>query len=47
MKKHESQVCKLDQQKLKTIVLYDDRDEEIHMTQPLGFITTDLVSVDG
>jgi len=33
VKKHESQVGELDQFKLKTVALHDDRDEEIHMIQ--------------
>ena len=37
VKKHGSQVDELDQLKLKIIVLHDDRDEEIHMTRPIGF----------
>ena len=45
MKKYESQVDELDQLKLKTVVLYDNRDEEIHMTQPVGYIAADLISV--
>ena len=46
MKKHESQVGELDQLKLKIVVFHDDHDEEIHMSQPIGFIATDLISVD-
>ena len=45
VKKHEYQVDELDQLKLKTVVLYDDRGEEIHMTQPVEFIDTDSISV--
>ena len=30
---------------LKTDVLHDDRDGEVHMAQPDGFIVTELVSV--
>jgi len=45
VKKHESQVCELDQLKLKTIILCDDHDEEIHMTQPVGYIAAHLISV--
>jgi len=47
VKKRGSQVCELDQLKMKTGVLYDDHDGEIHMTQPVGFIATKLISVDG
>ena len=46
VKKHGSQVGELNQLKLKTVILHNDRDGEIHMTQPVGFITADLVSVD-
>ena len=35
VKKHESQVGKLNQLKLKIVVLHDDHDDEIHMTQPV------------
>jgi len=47
MKKRGSQVDDLDQLKLKTVVLHDNRDGEIHMTQPIAFVATNLVSVDG
>jgi len=47
VKKHESQVGKLDQLKLKTIILHDDCDDEIHITQPVGFSAADLVSING
>ena len=43
MKKHGSQVGKLDQLKLKAIVLHDGIGKEIHMTQTVGFGATDLV----
>ena len=46
MKKRGSQVDELDHLKLKTIVLHDDRAEEIRMTRPVGFITAYLFSVD-
>jgi len=29
---------------LKAVILHDDHDEKIHMTQPVGFIIVDLVS---
>jgi len=35
VKKRESQVGELDQLKLKTVVLHNNRDSEIHMTQPV------------
>jgi len=35
------------QLKLKIVVLHDDHNEEIHMIHLVGFIATDLVSVDG
>ena len=41
MKKHESQVGELDQLKLKTVILNDDHN--VHMTQPVGFVTVDLI----
>ena len=47
VKKRKSQVSELDHLKLKTVVLHDDHDDEIHMTQPIEFITTNLISVDG
>jgi len=47
VKKREFQVGELDQLKLKTVVLHDDRDKEIHMTQPAGFVAADLVSING
>ena len=47
VKKRGSQVGELYQLKLKIVVLYDDRDSEIHMTQSVGFITAILVSDDG
>ena len=47
MKKHEFQVGEVDQLKLKTVVLHDDCDDKIHMTQPVGFVIADLISVDG
>jgi len=43
MKKHEFQVGELNQFKLKTVVLHDDRDKEFHMTQPVGFDAADLI----
>jgi len=46
VKKRRSQVGELDQLKLKIAVLHSDRDEEVHMTQLVGFITVELVSVD-
>ena len=46
MKKRESQVVMLDKLKLKTIVLHNDCDEEIHMTQPIRFVAANLISVD-
>jgi len=47
VKKHESQADELSQLKLKTIILQDDRDDETHTTQPVGFIAADLVSANG
>jgi len=44
VKKRGSQVGKLDQ--LKTIVLHNDRDDELHITQTVEFVTVDLISVD-
>ena len=46
VKKHESQVRGIDQLKLKTVILHDDHDGEIHMTPPIRFVAVDLVSVD-
>ena len=45
MKKHESQVDELDLLQLKTIVLHDDHDKEIHMTQPVEFVAQNLASI--
>jgi len=47
VKKHEFQVGEVDQLKLKTIVIHNDRDEEIYMTRSVGFSAADLISVDG
>ena len=46
MKKYGSQVGEVDQLKLKTVILRDDCDDKIHMTQPVGLVATDLISVD-
>ena len=43
VKKHESQISEINQLKLKT-VLHNDRDE-IHMTQSVGFVVADSISV--
>jgi len=45
VKKHEYQVSELDQLKLKTAVLRDNRDSDVHMTQPVGFIAAKSVSI--
>ena len=47
MKKHGSQVGELDKLKLKTVILHDDCNVEIHMTKPDEFVAADLVSADG
>ena len=46
MKKRESQVGKIVQLKLKIAILYGDQDEEVHMTQPVGFVAAKSISVD-
>ena len=46
VKKYRSQVSELDQLKLKIVILHDNRDKEIHMTQLVGFVAADLVLVD-
>jgi len=46
VKKCRSQVSELDQLKLKIVILHDNRDEEIHMTQLVRFVAADLVLVD-
>ena len=46
MKRRGSQVGLLDQLELKTDVLHYDRDGETYMTQPVGFIAANLLSVD-
>ena len=43
MKKREPQIGELD--KLKFDVLHDGIGKEIHITQPVGFVATDSVSV--
>ena len=40
IKKHESQACDRDKLKLKAVVLHDGS-EEVHITQPDRFATTD------
>ena len=45
MKNRESQLGELDKLELKTAVLYGDRDEEVHMTQPSGFVATKSISI--
>jgi len=45
VKNRESQVGELDKLKLKTTVLYGDRDEEVHMTQPSGFVAAKSVQL--
>jgi len=46
VKKRESQLGDLDQLKLKTVALYSDRDEEIHVTQSVGFVAAESILVD-
>ena len=46
VKNRGSQVGEFDQLKLKTVLLHDDLDKEIHMTQPIGFVPADLISVN-
>jgi len=41
VKKYESRIGELD--KLKVVVLHDDIDKEVHMTQPVGLVTEDTV----
>jgi len=45
VKKREPQVSELDKLKLMDIVLYDNIGKEVHMTQPVGFIASDSVSI--
>jgi len=45
VKKRESQLSELDRLKLKTVILQDDRDEEVHMTEPVGFFAAKSISV--
>ena len=45
MKKHESQVSEVDQLKLKIVFSMAIDDEEIHMTQLVGFVAAESVSV--
>ena len=45
VKKHESQVDELDQLKLKTVFPHDDHNDEIHRTQLVAFVATDLIQL--
>ena len=45
VKKRESQVGELDQLKLKTVILHDDREEEVHMPRLFGFVVAKSVLV--
>jgi len=45
VKKHESQIDELDKLKLKAIVFHDGIDKEVHMTQPVWFVTAKSISV--
>ena len=44
MQKRESQIGELDKVKLMVIVLYDDIDNEVQITQLVQFIAADSVS---
>ena len=44
MKKRESHIDELYKLKLK-VVLHDDTGKEVHMTQPVEFVATDLFSI--
>jgi len=46
VKKCESQIGELDKLKLKVVVPYEGIGKEIHMTQSVGFVAADSVSVD-
>ena len=46
VKNRGSQVGEFDQLKLETVLLHDDLDKEIHMTQSIGFVPADLISVN-
>ena len=46
VKKHESQVDELDKLKLKVIILHDGIGKDVNMTQAVGFIATDLKTID-
>jgi len=45
VKKHASQIGEIDKLKLKAVVLYGGIGKEVHMTQPVGFVATNSVSV--
>ena len=45
VKKRESHSGELYQLKMKTTILYGNRAEEVHMTQPVGFITAKSILV--
>ena len=44
--KRTSQIDELDKLKLKVVVLCNGIGKEVHMTQPVEFVTADLISVD-
>jgi len=46
VKKHESQISELDKLKLKVIILHDGIGKEVHMTQPVRSVVTDLATID-
>jgi len=45
VKKYESQIGELDKLKIKAVVLHDDIGKEVHMTQLVGFIAADSISI--
>jgi len=46
VKKYESQVDELDKLKLKVIILHDGIGKDVNMTQAVGFIATDLKTIN-
>ena len=45
MNKRKYQIGEMDKLKLKAVLLHDSSAKEVHMTQSVGFVVADLVSV--
>jgi len=46
VKKRESQIGELHKLKLKVVILHDGIGKEVHMTQPVVFVASDLKTID-